>query len=75
MDSLKTYFMLLLQLSDLMRAGDGDSEFADEIRDRMDEPWYLLSSQEMQVMDQVSSILYNNSVTWDEVLVMTVMVI
>jgi hypothetical protein len=64
----------LLELDVLMR--NGEMYGADVLRDKMNKPWYNLSHMEQRVMDQVSQLLLDGgSITWDEVLVMTVMVI
>lgn len=49
------YVGLLLQLHDLIRRGLCDSEQADELRDRMDAPWYRLDKQEIARVDALSA--------------------
>lgn len=49
---------LLLALDELMRLGQGDSDEADGLRDRMDEPWELMSPGERTRIRALSADLY-----------------
>jgi hypothetical protein len=48
----------LIQLDQLMAEGRGDSIEADTLRDQMDESWYRMSSDELDIARQVSADLY-----------------
>ena len=50
-----TYLELLGQLHLLIDRGLGESPDADAIRDRMDEPWTHLSSEEIAEIDRLSA--------------------
>ena len=43
-----TYKRLLTELDRLIAEGKGDDEEAEAVRDRMDGPWYRLSSEEIE---------------------------
>ncbi len=49
-----TYVELLNQLHLLIDQGRGENSDADAIRDRMDEPWKHLSSEEIAEIDRLS---------------------
>jgi hypothetical protein len=50
MSAINEYKTLALELSKLIDRGDGDSEEADAIRDKMDQLWYLLSETEIDTL-------------------------
>lgn len=52
------YETLLLTLHDMIARGQGDSEAADVIRDRMDAPWSQLDSEEVARINGLSADLY-----------------
>jgi tetratricopeptide (TPR) repeat protein len=52
------YERLLLKLHELIRAGEGDAEEADSIRDSMDRPWEKLTQPEVQRLKGLSADLY-----------------
>ncbi len=49
------YVQLLKQLHVLIDSGLGESSEADAIRDRMDEPWRHLTSEEIAEIDRMSA--------------------
>jgi hypothetical protein len=55
---LATHVHLLVQLDRLMADGHGDSAEADALRDRMEESWYRMGPQELEIARQVSADLY-----------------
>ncbi|MGD9633216.1 MAG: hypothetical protein AB7G28_10680 [Pirellulales bacterium] len=48
----------LIQLDRLMAEGRGDSVEADALRDQMDESWYRMNSDDLDIARQVSADLY-----------------
>lgn len=56
---LASYVNLLVQLHRLIVAGKGDSEEADELRDRMDAPWTRMSEPEVRLTNNLAEDLYH----------------
>lgn len=56
---LSRYVTLLLSLHRLIASGEGDSEAADELRDKMDEPWMHLGPAEITLTNGLSADLYS----------------
>jgi tetratricopeptide (TPR) repeat protein len=54
----RRYEELLKQVHHLIAIGKGDSDEADELRERMDAPWYRLSDAERARLDGLSADLY-----------------
>jgi tetratricopeptide (TPR) repeat protein len=54
----RAYARLLLQLHPLIEQGKGDTEEADAIRERMEEPWYAMTEQEQERFRWLSADLY-----------------
>lgn len=52
------YEVLLRRLHVLIQEGNGESAEADDIRDRMDVPWYKMSGEDKRDMDRLSAELY-----------------
>jgi len=52
------YCVLLSKLHVLMTAGKGDDEEADKIRDAMDKPWYKMTKEEQDKVDEISVKMY-----------------
>lgn len=50
---------LTKQLYLLEKQYQGDSRFADDLRDDMDEPWYALTDEERKEYDEFCKELYN----------------
>jgi len=50
---------LLLRLHELMKTGKGDTEDADELRDRSVRPWYEMSEEEQELVRGLSADLYS----------------
>lgn len=48
----KMYFDLWVELDALFECGQGESAAADELRDRMDAPWYAMTSFEIDEVEQ-----------------------
>jgi DNA-binding NarL/FixJ family response regulator len=46
------YVELLKRLHELVRAGEGESAEADDLREQMDAPWSHLSEEEIAAIDQ-----------------------
>ena len=57
-EPVHVYAALLLNRHDLIAHGKGDTEEADALRDRMDEPWYALSEESRQRVGGLSEDLY-----------------
>lgn len=51
----KEYALLNLQLQEVFARDQGESDVADEIRDRMDGPWYKMTSFEQEMMRGLST--------------------
>ena len=51
------FYRLLMALDDLDVAGLNDSDEADDIRDRMDGPWYAMTEVEANIMSELSASL------------------
>jgi hypothetical protein len=56
--AVRAYSKLLLELDDLMAAGKGNGPEADEIRERMEQPWNALTEQERERVGGLSEDLY-----------------
>jgi tetratricopeptide (TPR) repeat protein len=54
----RLYEQLLLRVHELIAAGEGDSEEADELRERMDAPWHRLTEAEQTRLRGLSGDLY-----------------
>lgn len=52
------YLKLLLRLHELIVAGEGDTEAADDLRDAMDGPWSALDPTERERLEGISADLY-----------------
>ena len=48
----------LVQLDRIMADGRGDGDEADSLRDQMDESWYRMTREELEIARQVSADLY-----------------
>lgn len=59
-DNLKFLKELAKQLYLLEKQGMGATEFADETRDDMDEPWYALTKDELKEYEKFWSELHND---------------
>lgn len=66
LDNLKIYINYLIDLHLLISEGQSDSNEADEIRDKMDKPWKLMSSEEKFISKSISSVLYKTLGDKDE---------
>jgi len=53
------YVARLVELHELMSAGQDESEAAEAIRDRMDAPWQRLSAEQVALVDGLSADLYS----------------
>jgi hypothetical protein len=49
-DALDTYLLLVEELDYLIKLGQGDSEEANTLRDKMDIPWNRLTEEEKQLI-------------------------
>jgi hypothetical protein len=49
---------LLIKLHAMMKAGNGDSEEADFLRDKMDPLWYTMTDEEQTLWEHASEALY-----------------
>ena len=58
-DAMHQYAELLLELHRMVRACNGDSDEADELRDRMDGPWREMTNHEISITDGLSVDLYS----------------
>ena len=58
-EPFKTYSRHLRQLHTSIRSGAGESAAADEVRDRMDRPWAMLTSAEQELTRFLSADLYD----------------
>jgi hypothetical protein len=54
-DSYVQYVRLMNRLHWLTAEGRGDSEEADELRDDMDGPWYLMTDAEREIVRKMSA--------------------
>ena len=52
-----TYERLLRQLHKLIRAGKSDSPDAETLRDELDAPWYLMTTDEHTAVNRLSEAL------------------
>jgi hypothetical protein len=52
------YEALLRQLDELDKKGLNDSNEADVLRDKMDEPWWCMSDEDQEAMRKLSADLY-----------------
>src|ERR1043166_485200 len=50
---------LLLELHDLMSAGNSSTSEADERRSRMERPWYEMNEEEQELFEGLSTDLYS----------------
>ncbi len=55
---LQEYAQLLRQLHGLIRDGKNNSDEADAIREKMEDPWYAMNSDEHEQMTVLSVLLY-----------------
>lgn len=56
--NLLEYNNLLFLLHEEMAFGRGEEEYADELRDQMDDPWHLLTKEEREKVNKFSEELY-----------------
>lgn len=56
------YERLLRELHALYLRGADDGSMADEIRERMDDPWYAMTDEERELTGRLSMDLYAESV-------------
>lgn len=59
--AFREYADLLVQLDHLMRTGKDDSPESEDLRSRMDAPWYAMTEEEIQLADELSAQLYEIS--------------
>lgn len=57
-EAFSEYVRLLLRLHELIAAGKGDTDEADELRDEMDSQWRRLDAQRLALADGLSADLY-----------------
>lgn len=57
-EALAEFLGFLLDLHRLDRCGMNDSAEAEELRDRMDGPWYNMTQAEQDIADDISIELY-----------------
>jgi len=57
-EAYEQYEKLLRELHELIAQGKGETDEADEIRDRMDRPWHALTLEEQERLSQLSEELY-----------------
>ena len=51
MTAFDEYRQLLAQLREMIAAGQGDSDAADELRDQMDVPWTQLTAEQLEEIE------------------------
>lgn len=54
----KNYLHSLIDLHDQISQGKGDDQEADDIRDGMDVPWWKMPSNDTDITDMISVLLY-----------------